>query len=37
MIPEYLTTIAHTPVLRTKRRMYMDNRLYKAGLVGRAT
>jgi len=33
-IPEYLTTIAHTPVLRTNRRMYMDKRLYEAGLVG---
>jgi len=34
-IPEYLTTIAHTPILKTKRRMYMDKRLYEAGLVGR--
>ena len=35
-IPEHLTTIAHTPILQTDRRMYMDERLYKAGLVGRA-
>jgi hypothetical protein len=35
-IPEYLTTISHTPVLRTRRRMYMDKRSYDAGLVGRA-
>jgi hypothetical protein len=34
-IPEYLTTIPHTPILRTNRRMYMDKRLYQAGLVGR--
>ena len=34
-IPEYLTTIAHTPILATQRRMYMDKRLYEAGLVGR--
>jgi hypothetical protein len=33
-IPEYLTTIAHTPVLKTHRRMYMDRRSYQAGLVG---
>ena len=33
-IPEYLTTIGHTPILRTKRRMYMDKRSYEAGLVG---
>jgi hypothetical protein len=33
-IPEYLTTIAHTPILKTKRRMYMGKRLYAAGLVG---
>ena len=36
-IPEYLTTIAHTPILVTERRMYMDKRLYEAGLVGRVT
>jgi hypothetical protein len=34
-IPEYLTTIPHTKILRTKRRMYMDKRMYAAGLVGR--
>jgi hypothetical protein len=34
-IPEYLTTISHTPILRTARRMYMDKRLYEAGLLGR--
>jgi hypothetical protein len=34
-IPEYLTTIPHTKILATKRRMYMDKRLYAAGLVGR--
>jgi hypothetical protein len=34
-IPEYLTTISHTPILRTTRRMYMDKRLYQAGLLGR--
>ena len=36
VIPEYLTTISHTPVFRGKRRMYMDDRSFKAGLVGRA-
>src|SRR4029453_1343050 len=34
-IPEYLTTIPHTPILDTNRRMYMDKRLYEAGLLGR--
>ena len=34
-IPEYLTTIPHTPILRSIRRMYMDKRLYEAGLFGR--
>ena len=34
-IPEYLTTINHTPILKTNRRMYMGRRLYEAGLVGR--
>jgi hypothetical protein len=34
-IPEYLTTISHTPILRSSRRMYMDRRLYEAGLLGR--
>ena len=33
-IAEYLTTISHTPILETQRRMYMDDRLYQAGLVG---
>ena len=37
VIPEYLTTISHTAVLQVKRRMYMDDRSFKAGLVGRAT
>jgi hypothetical protein len=36
-IPEYLTTISHTPILATHRRMYMDKRLYDAGLVGQVT
>jgi hypothetical protein len=36
-IPEYLCTIKHTPIFNgIARRMYMDERLYKAGLVGRA-
>jgi len=35
-IPEYLTEIKHTPILRATRRMYMDDRLFQAGLVGRA-
>jgi hypothetical protein len=35
VIPEYLTEISHTPLLRVTRRMYMDDRLFKAGLVGR--
>ena len=36
-IPEYLCEIRHTPVLNgIARRMFMDERLYKAGLVGRA-
>jgi len=35
VIPEYLTEIKHTPILRATRRMYMDDRLFKAGLVGR--
>jgi len=34
-IPEYLTMIHHTPILATRRRMYMDKRSYEAGLVGR--
>jgi hypothetical protein len=36
VIPEYLLEISHTPIARLTRRMYMDERLYKAGLVGRA-
>jgi hypothetical protein len=36
-IPEYLCEIKHTPIFDgIGRRMYMDERLYKAGLVGRA-
>jgi len=35
-IPEHLLTISHTPILRTKRRIFMDERLYQAGLLGRA-
>jgi hypothetical protein len=36
-IPEYLCTIKHTPLFNGNlRRMYMDDRLYRAGLVGRA-
>jgi hypothetical protein len=35
-IPEYLCEISHTPIYESTRRMYMDERLYKAGLVGRA-
>ena len=35
-IPEYLTTIRHTPILQTNRRMFMDKRSYEAGLLGRA-
>ena len=35
-IPEYLCEIKHTAILNgATRRMYMDERLYKAGLVGR--
>ena len=36
VIPDYLLEISHTPIARLTRRMYMDERLYKAGLVGRA-
>ncbi len=36
VIPEYLVEISHTPIASLRRRMYMDERLYKAGLVGRA-
>ena len=35
-IPEYLVDIKHTPIANITRRMYMDERLYQAGLVGRA-
>lgn len=36
-IPEYLCEIKHAPILNgSTRRMYMDERLYKAGMVGRA-
>jgi len=36
-IPEYLCEIKHIPIFKTvPRRMYMDERLYKAGLLGRA-
>jgi hypothetical protein len=33
-IPEYLTTIPHTPILKTLRRMRVDRRSFEAGLVG---
>ena len=37
VIPEYLCTISHTPIFNgNTRRMYMDDRLYQAGLFGRA-
>ncbi len=35
-IPEYLCEIKHTAIFKPTRRMYMDERLYKAGLLGRA-
>jgi hypothetical protein len=35
-IPEHLVDIKHTPIFQPTRRMYMDERLFKAGLVGRA-
>jgi len=35
-IPEFLFDIKHTPIFHHKRRMFMDERLYQAGLVGRA-
>src|ERR1051326_7541946 len=35
VMPEYLLTISHTPIAHVTRRMFMDERLYKAGLVGR--
>jgi hypothetical protein len=34
--PEYLVEIKHTAIFHPTKRMYMDERLYKAGLVGRA-
>jgi hypothetical protein len=33
-IPEYLCEIKHIPIFESTRRMYMDERLYKAGLLG---
>lgn len=33
-IPEYLCEIRHIPIFEPTRRMYMDERLYKAGLLG---
>ena len=36
VIPEYLTTISHTDLLTSHKRMYMDERLFQAGIVGRA-
>jgi hypothetical protein len=36
IIPEYLIDIKHTPIFDGAPRMYMDERLYKAGLLGRA-
>ncbi len=35
-IPEYLYTIPHTSILTNQKRMYMDDRSYNAGIVGRA-
>ena len=35
-IPEYLYTISHTPILTTRKRMRMDQRLFDAGFLGRA-
>jgi hypothetical protein len=35
-MPEYLLEISHTQIAHLNRRIYMDERLYKAGLVGRA-
>ena len=35
-IPEYLVEIPHIPIVQMTRRAFMDERLYKAGLVGRA-
>ena len=35
-IPEYLVEVKHTPIAQITRRVYVDERLYKAGFVGRA-
>ena len=35
-IPEYLDGIQHTAVMNAHKRMFIDRRLYEAGLVGRA-
>src|SRR5262245_4462976 len=35
-MPEYLLEISHTSIANLTRRMFMDERLYNAGLVGRA-
>ena len=35
-IPQYLVGIPHTSILRLTKRMFMDQRSYQAGLVGRA-
>lgn len=35
-IPEYLCEIKHISIAQITRRLYMDDRLYKAGLTGRA-
>jgi hypothetical protein len=35
-IPEYLFTISHRPILRTHKRMHMYERLFQAGILGRA-
>jgi hypothetical protein len=34
-ITDYLCEIPHTPIYESKRRLYMDKQLFKAGLVGR--
>lgn len=36
VIPSYLTTISHREILTTHKRMRMDERLFQAGIVGRA-
>ena len=35
-IPEYLVGVGHTAILRHTKRMYVDQRSFDAGLVGRA-